>query len=69
MKYVVCKGKTVEHGIVKKVGNENTIQTKVFKAGSLIDLKDEDEHKRLLGLGVIRPLEEVTADAEDDKAE
>jgi len=68
MKYAVCSGKTVTHGIAKKVGNGTVVETKTFNAGSLIDLKDDAEHKRLLDAGVIRSLEEFTEEENSEES-
>ncbi len=67
MKYAVCKGKTVTHGVAKKVGNGTVVETKTFNAGSLIDLKDDAEHKRLLQAGVIRSLEDFLSQEESNE--
>lgn len=52
--YVVCDGKSVQHGVAKKVGNETTVELQTFIAGDPVDIGDDSEIQRLLDIGVIR---------------
>lgn len=65
MKFAVCKGQTVHHGVAKKVGNETIVENFTFSAGEPINLKDDKEHQRLLVAGVIRRIDEDPVDAVD----
>lgn len=64
MKYAVCAGKTLNHGVAKTVGKETTVEVQTFNAGDLTTIKDEKEIDRLLTAGVIRALDEIPT--EDD---
>ncbi|ENX00894.1 hypothetical protein F900_01878 [Acinetobacter modestus] len=66
MKYVVCTGKTVTHGVL---GKGSVVETQTFSAGDLVTITDKKELERLLKSGVIRPLEDVSEEEDEKEGE
>ncbi|WP_336938932.1 hypothetical protein [Acinetobacter modestus] len=66
MKYVVCTGKTVTHGVL---GKGSVVETQTFSAGDLVTITDKKELERLLKSDVIRPLEDVSEEKDEKEGE
>ena len=66
MKYVVCTGKTVTHGVV---GKGSVVETQTFNAGDLVTITDKKELERLLKAGVIRPLDDISEEEDEKEGE